>query len=347
MSGRTFQRRGYSALELYSPSIGQCEIDLSDNTNLWGPAPSAIEAIRNVSANISRYPSSYSPKLVRALGGYLGVRAESIVTGCGSDDILDSAIRAFVEPGEVVAMCDPTFSMLPVFTTLNGAVPVKVPFLKSGDIDVEGLLSCDARIIYLCSPNNPTGSAIRAIQVNEIAARFGGVVILDEAYAEFSEESFTVSAPASDNLIVTRTMSKAFGLAGVRVGCSVSNPALAGEISKSRGPYKISVGSEAAAIAALENDLDWMRTCVADSRANRESLRRKLATVGYEAVPSQANFLLIPVLNAKDIGDKLARLGVAVRSFGNLKGIGDAIRVTVGTDEMMNTFFDSFKKVVS
>ena len=348
MTARTFQRPGYTALDLYSGSTQQdCALDLSDNTNLWGPAPSAVTAMQRVNSGIARYPSSYSSALVQALSNYLCVPSECIVTGCGSDDILDSAIRAFAEPADVVAMCDPTFSMVPVFTALNGAVPKKIPFLNSGQPDVESLLSCDASVIYLCSPNNPTGSVISSESIEEILDRFDGIVILDEAYAEFSDAGFTSRARAADNLVVTRTMSKAFGLAGIRVGYSISNPLLASEISKSRGPYKISVASEAAAVSALQNDVDWMRSAVAAAQANRKTLERKLATLGFEALPSQANFLLIPVSNAADVGETLAQNGVAVRAFRNLPGIGDAIRVTVGPSEMMERFMEAFEMAVA
>lgn len=346
MTARTFQRASYSTLGVYSPAQ-QCAVDLSDNTNLWGPAPSAVTAVREVGADISRYPSSYSGPLADSLSKYLGVPTECVVTGCGSDDVIDSAIRAFVEPGEVVAMCDPTFSMVPVFTTLNGAVPKKIPFLASGGLDVEALLSCGARLIYLCSPNNPTGSAISFEEIDAILDRFQGVVILDEAYAEFCDVSYTRRAAAAENLIVTRTMSKAFGLAGIRVGCSVSNPLLAAEISKSRGPYKISIPSEAAAIAALANDVQWMRSCVANTRTNRESVKQILGTLGFEALPSSANFLMIPVADAKAISDELAARGVGVRAFSNLTGIGDAIRITVGPDDMMDQFLGAFRRAVA
>ncbi len=343
----TFQRAGYEGIGLYSAIEQQCAVDLSDNTNLWGPAPSAVAAIRNSGDRISRYPASYSTSLVRALSEYLAVPAECIATGCGSDDVLDSAIRAFVEPGGVVAMCDPTFSMIPVFARLNGAVPVKIPFVDSGRLDVEALLSSRARLIYLCSPNNPTGSAVPPRQIDELLARFDGVVILDAAYAEFSDDPFTRMASTSDNLVVTRTMSKAFGLAGIRVGYSVSSPALAAEILKSRGPYKISSSSELAAVAALENDIAWMRSCVEQTQANRNSLEQRLESLGFQALASSANFLMIPVAHATSVAGKLASLGVGVRAFSDLAGIGDAIRVTIGPEKMMESFVNAFVQAVA
>lgn len=347
MTVRTFQRAGYEGIGLYSAIEQQCAVDLSDNTNLWGPAPSAIAAIRSSGERIARYPAAYSTSLVRAFSEYLAVPPECIATGCGSDDVLDSAIRAFVEPGGVVAMCDPTFSMIPVFTRLNGAVPVKIPFVESGRLDVEALLSSRARLIYLCSPNNPTGSVVRPEQIEDLLARFDGVVILDAAYAEFSDDPFTAMASTRDNLVVTRTMSKAFGLAGIRVGYSVSSPALAAEISKSRGPYKISSSSESAAVAAIENDIAWMRSCVEEMQANRNSLGQKLESLGFQALASSANFLMIPVANATSVGEKLASLGVGVRAFSDLAGIGDAIRVTIGPEKMMERFVDAFVQAVA
>ena len=339
MTARTFNRRAYSALEVYSPPAQGFAVDLSDNTNLWGPPPSAVLAVREMSPErMARYPASYSAELAQALAGYVEVPADCVVVGCGSDDIIDSAIRAFAEPGSVVAMCDPTFSMASVFVTLNGARPVRVPFLPRGEIDVDGLLSSNPDIVYLCSPNNPTGSVISVAQITELMSRFNGLVILDEAYAEFAGTSLATRAAGSDNLIVTRTLSKAFGLAGMRVGYSICAPALAVEIAKSRGPYKVTAASEGAALQAVTQDVRWMRACVDETSFNRGRLVLSLKERGYMPIQSFGNFLLIPVPDSRALEEQLGNRGVSVRAFKNLPEIGDAIRVTVGPTRMMDAF---------
>ncbi len=215
-------RRVYRELSLYAPDRAPCAIDLSDNTNLFGVPPAAAKAIAEAaSREVTRYPNLYAAELKRALAGYAGVDPADLVTGCGSDDVLDSAFRAFAEAGEVLAYPDPTFAMVPTFAKMNGLVPVAVPLTERGDLDVPALLATGAKITYLCSPNNPTGGALTRASIEAVIRRARGLVILDEAYAEYAGDSFVREAPSFGNVLVVRTLSKAFGLAGLRIGYAV------------------------------------------------------------------------------------------------------------------------------
>src|SRR5215208_1390820 len=248
-------REAYRAISLYAPNREPCAVDLSDNTNLWGVPPAAERAVREAAlASFTRYPSLYAPALKGAMAAYLGVEPGMIVTGCGSDDVLDSAIRAFAEPGERVA--------------------VPEPFTPTFDLDADAMLATGARVIYLCSPNNPTGNAMSRAAIERVVERAPGVVILDEAYAEFAGANCLELLARSERLLVVRTMSKAFGLAGLRVGYAAGAPALVAEVEKSRGPYKVHALAERAAAAALEDaeSMRWVADRIADVRANRARL---------------------------------------------------------------------------
>ncbi|HXL86714.1 MAG TPA: aminotransferase class I/II-fold pyridoxal phosphate-dependent enzyme, partial [Gemmatimonadaceae bacterium] len=240
MTATTLMRASYRDIPLYSTPRERCAVDLSDNTNLWGAAPSALRELRATpEESVTRYPSAYEPALREALATYAGVSPDMIVAGCGSDDVLDSAIRAFGEPGESLCLPAPSFSMIPVFARVSGLTPVEVPLTAQLDADVPAMLATGARITYLCSPNNPTGAALSRETVEQIVRRAPGLVIIDQAYSEFGGESFTDLVSADRPVLVTRTLSKAFGLAGLRIGYGIGSPDVVGEIMKARGPYKV------------------------------------------------------------------------------------------------------------
>ena len=324
-------RAAYRDVSLYTVEAVPCDVDLSDNTNLWGAPPAATEAVRSLGDGaFTRYPSAYVSALKDALASYSGVDASCIVTGCGSDDILDSAIRAFAEPGDRLAFCAPTFAMIPIFARLNGLEPVAVPMAAGWDIDPDVLASTGARITYVCSPNNPTGTAASRGALDRLIANAPGLVILDEAYAEFAGDTRLDLVGASDRVLLVRTMSKAFGLAGLRVGYAIGAPAVTAEVEKSRGPYKVSLAAERAALAALAHDRAWVVDRVADARASRDRLSESLRTLGLVPLPSQANFVLVPVPHARAVARRMRERGVAVRAFEELPSIGDALRITAG-----------------
>jgi histidinol-phosphate aminotransferase len=326
----------------YSTERTPCSADLSDNTNLFGAPPAALRELTTSGQDeISRYPGVYTRRLRKALADYAGVRPDEVVTGCGSDDVIDSAIRAFAEPGELLAFCDPTFSMIPVFAKVNGLVPTPVPFTSSLDIDADALLATNARVIYICSPNNPTGSLASRRLVDHVIDNAPGIVILDEAYAEFTDGGRVGDAPARDRLLVTRTLSKAFGMAGFRIGYGTGAASLVREIEKVRGPFKENAPAERAAASALCEDVGWMRDLAAQAVANRERFANALRVHGFRPYPSAANFLLVPLPAASRIAQLVRERGVAIRPYPGLPGIGDAVRITIGPWSMMELALDA------
>jgi len=327
-------RDAYRDVQLYANDRQPCAIDLSDNTNLWGMPPAASAAAAAAAGIATRYPGVYARELKSAIAEYLGVTPDMIVTGCGSDDVLDSAFRALAEPGERVAHPVPTFPMASTFARMNALVPVAVPMTNAWDVDPEAFLATHAHITYLCSPNNPNGRSLSRGAVEAIVSESAGYVIIDEAYAEFADRTDLDLLAQSDRLVITRTLSKAFGLAGLRIGYAVGAPAVVAEIEKSRGPYKVNRVAECAAIAALTRDRAWVAERIGLVRHNRERFRRDIA-----ALETDANFVFVPAPNAADIARRLREGGIAVRAF------DDGYRVTIGPWDLMQACIDAIGRL--
>lgn len=357
MSISAMAREAVRALPLYDPdAAAECAIDLSDNTNLWGAAPAALRALGAAPpASVSRYPSLYSGELRDAILRYLGLQGAgdvSVVTGCGSDDVLDSAMRAFGTPGSRIAFAAPTFSMIPTFARLNGMEPVAIPFTESWDLDAERLVASDAAITYLCTPNNPTATPLSRATVEHVVERARGLVVIDQAYAEFAPEVFDDLVARHDRLLVTRTFSKAFGLAGLRVGYGVAGREVVSLVERARGPYKVNAMAERAVLASLQEGADalgWVRAHAALAVSTRDRFAAALATLGLTPLPSAANFVMVPTERARTLASRLRGRGILLRALSGLPGEvralaeakGMALRIGVGPWNMMQGVLDA------
>ena len=339
-------REGVAELALYVGGAA-CAVDLSDNTNLWGAPPGTARILTEATQLASRYPTSGAAELARVIAHYAGVTPEMVVVGCGSDDVIDSAFRAFGVPGARVAYIEPTFSMVPVFACTNGLVPVGVTGGDDLDRVLRSLRDARADIVYLCSPNNPTGSALSREFIERVLHELDALVILDEAYGEFTDAPGLELARASDRLLVTRTFSKAFGLAGMRVGYGIACAPVAGAVARARGPYKVGGVAEEVALGAMRDDLQWMRHHALLAVAERRWLERQLAGRGLAAMTSEANFLLVPSTRAPELAAALRTRGIGVRAFSALPGIGDALRITAGPRPMMEALTVALDEVLS
>ena len=231
--------------------------------------------------------------------------------------------------------------MIPVFAKVNGLVPTPVAFTSSGDIDADALLATHARVIYICSPNNPTGSIADRQSVDRVLDAAPGIVVIDEAYGEFTDGGWLADGPAHNRLLVTRTLSKAFGMAGFRIGYGTGAASLIHEIEKVRGPYKENAPAERAAAAALREDVAWMRALATHAVENRERFAAALRANGFHPYPSAANFLLVPIPDAASVARVMRERGIAVRPYPGLAGIGDALRITIGPWPVMELVLDA------
>jgi len=347
-----FPRPDYRALDLYTPDRRPVGTDLSDNTNLWGTHPGALAVVRGADLNaLARYPHLYADDLRTAAAERFGVTPDQVATGCGSDDILDSLWRALAERDGVVRFPAPTFSMVEPLSLMNGRVPDPVPWSRAL-ADPLVLLQGDPALVYVCRPNNPTGIQPSLEWVDALldATRADGPLLLfDEAYADFAGETLIPRVVEHPRALVSRTLSKAFGLAGMRVGLAFGGAAVVTEVEKSRGPYKVSRLAEAAAVAALRDREGWVASTVAEAVENRARLSGELGTRGLGPLPSQTNFLLFPVAEgrARDFSNALRDRDVAVRPFPACPDVGDALRVTVGPWPLMERFLAALDDVLA
>ena len=360
-------RAGFELIHTYTPGADvPCRIDLSDNTNRWGVAPCVAASLRNLDPlTLTRYPSLYGDRLKSAIAARLGIDASNVVTGAGSDGVLEPAIRAFAQPGGRMVLADPTFVMAAPFGRMNGLTPVPVPLLDSYDIDSAAMVASDGCVTYLCAPNNPTGTGISRTSLEEVVAGAPGLVIIDEAYAEFAAGDAIALALESERVLVVRTFSKAFGLAGLRVGYGIGAPALVQAVEKARGPYTVNAVAERAALAVLEQDDGWVADRVRDAIAARTWLAQELRALGLQPAPSEANFVFVPVDGAPEIAAHMAADGIRVRVIERLPVLApagrahgaaatattpptpaSALRITVGPDHEMRAAIDSLRAVL-
>jgi len=342
-------RPEWSDLVLYRPPQSPVTINLSDNTSRFGVPPSALAVLADPASarDLVRYPDAYAAPLKAALAAYVGVGADAIATGCGSDDILDSSFRAFARPGERLAYVAPTFPMAAYFARMNGIDSYSVPLAADGTFDPDALLARDPALVYLCSPNNPTGALLDPDAVERVIDRARGVVVLDEAYAEFAGTSRASEAPTRPGLLVARTLSKAFALAGLRVGYAVTNPELVTQIELSRGPFKVGALAERAATAAVTHDVAWMREQAARAVAQREKLAASLRDLGLAPLPSAANFVCVRVPGASRVAAAMRTRGIAVRPFDGLPGLGDVLRITASPEDEQQAMLAALKETLA
>lgn len=344
-----FPRDDYASLRRYAPDRRPVSVDLSDNRNLWGTHPAALEAVRNaVSDDLSCYPHLYADDLRAAVADRYGVDPRSVFTGCGSDDVLDFVFRACGTPGGALNHIAPTFSMVAPWARINGRTPVAIPWSEALH-DPAVLLKGDPVLVYLCSPNNPTGfkapydwiaGIIAAVEARGDEAP---LLLLDEAYADFTDETFIREASTSARLLVVRTLSKSYGLAGMRVGFGVARPDVAEEMEKARGPYKVARLSEIAATAALRDRSGWMEDTIVHAERSRRRLAEALEARGLRPLPSATNFLFVPVEDGSALAwsNALRERSVGVRPFPAAEEVGDALRITVGPWPLMETLLEA------
>ncbi len=325
-------RNDLARIPTYAPSaLEGITLDLRDNVNLWGMPPAALEALRSVGEDVGRdYPNVSAGALTTELARQLAVAPENIVAGCGSDDVIDACLRAVGAAGARVAHGDPSFSMVPVFARLNRLEPVGVPLRPDGAMDVDGLLATGAPFIYVCSPNNPTGTVTPRAELLRLFDQAPGMVLLDEAYCDFTDaHDLRTEAARRENVLVTRTFSKGWGMAGLRLGYGVGGARLVAAVTKARGPYKVNALAERAGLAALRSDADWVARVVRETVEARTRLGAALSgRAGVRVWKSEGNFVFLEVAErAADVAERFRQRGIGVRAFSGLTGIGEALRI--------------------
>ncbi len=328
-------------------------VKLSSNESPLGPSPKVIEAVKREARRLSRYPDPQAKELKLAISEYLKVDVDCITIGNGSDELLDLVCKAFLDPGDRAVIPVPTFAMYEIACRVNGGVP-KFVELEGFGWDASALVDAlaNAKLAFIGRPNNPTGNGPSSKQVRRLLAS-GKLVVVDEAYAEFAGYTLAGLAAREENLLVLRTFSKAFGLAGLRVGYAIGTPEVVKVLESIRMPFNVNRLAQAAAVAALR-DLRHMRRVVALVRRGREYLRRELSKLGLRVLPSEANFLMADVrpigASAPELCRFLAGRGILIRDLSGFRGAGEGyVRISVGTreeNEQLVGGIKQFKEVV-
>ncbi len=313
-------------------------IKLGSNENPLGPSPLAVEAIREKAGKVHLYPPSDAHELRRGLSEYTGYPVNNIVvSGNGMDGILDTMMRLFMSEGAETVIPIPTFSYYEIATLANGGKPVFVKRDRDFEISHRDILSrvnSNTKMIFLCSPNNPSGNVIREEEVRKILDKTNVIVFIDEAYVDFAETGLSGLVKEHENLIVGRTFSKAFGLAGMRLGYAIVPDWLSREYMKVMTPFSVDVLSIAGGIAAL-GDAKYIRKSIETVKNGRAQLTSGLEPI-CKVYPSEANFIMIDVAPhaAAEVCEKLLRMGIIVRDCTSFRGAGESlIRISVGTQE--------------
>ncbi len=328
-------------IEEVAREFGLTSIDkLASNENPTAPFPAVREAIADAAHLVNRYPDSASYDLTNQLAEFHDLAPESIWVGAGSSEVLRCTALTVGGPGTSAVYANPSFIMYVIGTRLSGAETVPVPLTDALDHDLDAMLGAlrdDTTIVYVCNPNNPTGGIRSGDDVrrfiDEVPERIS--IVVDEAYAEYVTddryESLLEEAPLRSNVLVARTFSKIYGLAGLRIGFGVGNPALIDKLRTTQAPFSVSAVSQAAASEALryQDEVEQRRK---DNAIGRITMTEGLTDLGYRVAPSQANFVYFETPDAERITDGLLHVGVVVRRF------GDAIRVTVGTADENSRF---------
>ena len=286
-------------------------------------------------ADLGRYPDPSNAALREAAAGTYGVPAESVFAGNGSDEAIDLLFRAFTDPGDEVVVAAPTYGMYAVQAALHGVGVREAPLDGAFRLAPESIASRTgprARLCFVCSPNNPTGNLVGRRSILEVARASSGLVVVDEAYVEFAGASSLAAEAARETsrLVVLRTLSKAWGLAGLRVGFAVASPAVVAALHRVKLPYNLSALASALAGRVLA-DGGRLERAVRANAIERERLRAELARLGFVALPSVANFLLVPRAGASELVRRLAcEWGIVLRDRSGLPGIPSAFRISVG-----------------
>jgi len=328
-------------------------IKLASNENPLGPSPRALAAIRDVLENLHRYPDGSGFKLKGKISEKFGVDSRQVVLGNGSDEIIGMLTRAFLQPGDEVILPAPSFLMYAILARSAGAVPVDVP-LSAMSLDLDGMqdrITSKTRMIFICNPNNPTGTFITDRDFRKFLESIPQdlMVVADEAYIEFVRGSEAVSSieylKSGRRLVTLRTFSKAYGLAGLRIGFGVMPPEVADLLNRVRQPFNANSLAQAGALAALD-DTDFFKKTLKLVHSGLDFLYRSLDKMGIEYFPSQANFFLVNVRrNADAVFEAMLKEGVIVRSMSEY-GFPEFIRINVGLPAENDRFLQALAKVL-
>ncbi|MEK6976003.1 MAG: histidinol-phosphate transaminase [Candidatus Thermoplasmatota archaeon] len=328
----------------YKAPLAGDPLRLDQNTNLLGNNP-ALAKVRLADVDLTQYPTRDSDALRLALADFHGLPDDRFVCGNGGDELLDILCKAFGAPGATIATPWPSYSLYPHVADVAGLkfkpVPTKRQFAQ---LDVDGLLDAKPRIVVVATPNNPTGTRFATGELERLAAGLDGILVVDEAYIEYAglKHSFLPRIEEFDNVVVLRTFSKAYGLAGLRVGYLAANEALANMLNRAKAPFNVGLLAEAVAAAALDEQV-WVDAGVKIVRVERDRMAHGLTKLGLKVHASEANFLLTePPAGASETQDALRKRGILARTFTDA-ALQRCLRFTVGAPQHTDRLLAALK----
>jgi histidinol-phosphate aminotransferase len=328
-------------------------IKLASNENSWGPSPKAISAVKKSLLGINRYPDAQGFYLKKRLAKSFGLAPENFVLGNGSDELIDVIIKTFLEPGENIVTSQGTFLEYEIIAQINDRQVKKAP-LRYFKYDLGGMLKLvdkKTKLVFIANPNNPTGTYVTKYEVAEFinALPESVVVVFDEAYNAFIDVDDYPDATSYLNkkkkVIILRTFSKAYGLAGLRLGYAIASTELTAYLERIRQPFNVNLLAQVAGLAALE-DKGFLKKTRQMTLEGKDFLYQGLSEMGIGYVPSVANFILIDVgKNSQEVFKAMLKFGVIVRDMVQY-GLANFIRVTIGTQKENQRFLRVLRKVI-
>jgi histidinol-phosphate aminotransferase len=319
---------------------GEASVYLDANENSYGSP---------LNESFNRYPDPLQFKVKKRLSEIKGVPPQNIFLGNGSDEAIDILFRAFCNPGsDNVITVPPTYGMYEVSANINDVEVRKIKLKTDFQLNMEGIAEAideHTKIIFICSPNNPTGNSINRDDIETILANFNGLVVIDEAYINYSrQKTFIQELTEYSNLVVLQTLSKAWGLAGLRVGMAFASEEIIEIFNKVKPPYNINEASQALALQALQN-VEQVNSWIKETVAEREKLKSELNTI--ESVltiyPSDANFILVKTIKPKEIYQFMVNRGIIVRDRSKVELCEGCLRITIGTPKENELLIEAFK----
>ena len=316
------------------PAAGETIIKLNTNENPYPPSPKALAALREFNGErLCMYPHPMAGQFRSVVAGVLGISQDWILPGNGSDELIVMIARACAAPDRPIVYPYPTFEFYLTQAEIENAGPIQVPFDDEYNLPVDELVAAGGAVTYVANPGSPSGTAIDNDTLSELAERLTGLLVIDEAYVDFAESDSLELAKKYDNVILLRTLSKGYSLAGLRLGYAVANPQLIDGLAKVKDIYNVDCIADCVGAAAFA-DQAYKIANARKVKASRAKLTTDLEALGWSVLPSQANFVLArpPEGNAQSVHQSLKNRRILVRYFNSPK-LDDKLRITIGTDE--------------
>jgi len=344
-----FVRRHLEKVEGYVPGEQPREegfIKLNTNENPYPPSPRVFEAICQVTGErLRKYPDPVFRRLREKIGNIYGIKPEQVFVGNGSDEVLSLLVRTFVDPGEKVLFTYPTYVLYETLALLNAVAHESVELDDQFDLP-EQVFGRSGKLFFIANPNSPTGKPVTREVVRRLCDSFKGLIIADEAYADFSDHSSASILATCPNLVILRTFSKSFSLASIRVGFALAHEEIVADLMKTKDSYNVNLLSQIAAEAALD-DIEYMRENVRRIVRTRERLSDSMRKLGFTIYPSGTNFVLAkyPKGSARPLYEELKKRKILVRYFA-IRRLEDCLRITVGTDAEIDALLKELKNIL-